>query len=367
MESMKLRQLFLLLLFMTVPFVIIYYVNLCNYFRVSELKVYKNESKVKHILFWTKAWDNEDFYLGLGSEPFKRCPINNCFTTSDKKFMPVEDFDAVLFHGAEYTLEKYGKPQKRKHNQVYVSTNRESPINTVDDDFKNFFNWTMTYRRDSDIIYSYGSFIKMSNTYRMPKADDVTQKSKKIAWFVSHCNVQSKRDDLAKEMQKYMEIDIFGSCGNLICPKELSEECYNKIDKEYKFYLSFENSFCKDYVTEKLYNILAKNIIPIVYGNNNYSEVAPPHSVIDVRNFKNVSSLMEYVKYLDENVDEYLKYFEWKKSFILNRQSPVCELCKKLNEPINQKVYSDLKLWWHGDKNNKICEQLPEIVRFLKN
>lgn len=65
-------------------------------------------------------------------------------------------------------------------------------------------------------------------------------------------------------MEKYIVIDIYDKCGTLTCPKSKIGDCLKNIEKHYKFYLSFETSLCQDYVIEKLYNILAMNIIPIV-------------------------------------------------------------------------------------------------------
>ena len=68
-------------------------------------------------------------------------------------------------------------------------------------------------------------------------------------------------------MQKYMPVNVFGSCGKK-CPTQLKNgqeaDCKFIIASEYKFYLAFENSLCKDYVTEKLFRILKYNIIPVV-------------------------------------------------------------------------------------------------------
>ena len=41
--------------------------------------------------------------------------------------------------------------------------------------------------------------------------------------------------------------------------------------KSYKFYLAFENSWCNDYVTEKLWRTLKTDTVPIVLGGANYS------------------------------------------------------------------------------------------------
>ena len=53
------------------------------------------------------------------------------------------------------------------------------------------------------------------------------------------------------------------------------------LESNYKFYISFENSLCSDYVTEKFFNILKYNIIPITLNGVNMSEISPPNSYID--------------------------------------------------------------------------------------
>ena len=53
------------------------------------------------------------------------------------------------------------------------------------------------------------------------------------------------------------------------------------VAEKYKFYLSFENSFCTDYITEKLWKVLNYDIVPIVMGGGNYTKYAPAKSYIN--------------------------------------------------------------------------------------
>lgn len=87
----------------------------------------------------------------------------------------------------------------------------------------------------------------------------------KVAWFVSNCSARNNRLAYAKELSKYIQVDIYGACGNFKCSRNQAKQCFDMLDKEYKFYLAFENSNCRDYITEKLYsNALTRNILPIV-------------------------------------------------------------------------------------------------------
>lgn len=94
------------------------------------------------------------------------------------------------------------------------------------------------------------------------------------------------------------------------------------LDNTYKFYLAFENSFCQDYVTEKLFDILQRRIIPIVMGSANYSAIAPPHSYIDAVKYS-PRELAAYLKLLASNEQLYNEYFWWKPHFKIERRYPV--------------------------------------------
>jgi glycoprotein 3-alpha-L-fucosyltransferase len=65
---------------------------------------------------------------------------------------------------------------------------------------------------------------------------------------VSNCNAVNDRLQFIKELQKYIPISIYGNCGELKCKNNCRE-----IIKQYKFYFAFENSNCRDYITEKFW------------------------------------------------------------------------------------------------------------------
>ena len=44
------------------------------------------------------------------------------------------------------------------------------------------------------------------------------------------------------------------------------DNCTAALARHYKFYLSFENSLCDEYVTEKFWMRLQQPIVPIVMG-----------------------------------------------------------------------------------------------------
>lgn len=97
------------------------------------------------------------------------------------------------------------------------------------------------------------NFIRFFLFFLFCIVDDTLNKNKEVAWLVSNCQAKSGRLDYVKELSKYIGVDIYGLCGNdRTCPR--SRDCFKDvIEPQYYFYLSFENSLCQDYVTEKLY------------------------------------------------------------------------------------------------------------------
>jgi alpha-1,3-fucosyltransferase len=134
-------------------------------------------------------------------------------------------------------------------------------------------------------------------------------------WPVSNCNADSKRQDYIKELRKYMSVDIYGKCGSHTCSRSNSNDCMRQWEKNYKFYIAFENNICEDYITEKLFSTLRYEMIPVVLGGGNYNRDAPPQSVINARDFNSPKALAEFLIRLAEDEQRYHSYFNWKSQF----------------------------------------------------
>ncbi|XP_033341191.2 alpha-(1,3)-fucosyltransferase C isoform X2 [Megalopta genalis] len=323
----------------------------------------------KKILYWNTMFGNDTFYLG---NSFRNCPVSDCYATHDRNYANLTDFDAVLFHGNE--LRAADLPASRSPRQWYVFVNLESPANRplLGYYYEDYFNLTMTYRLDSDVVWTYGvvketatgrivaplpnttwtDFYNRTGDWNSTKTPSslwkrIEGKTKPIVWFVSNCQAKSGREKYIAELANHVGVDIYGKCGDYACPRD--SDCFGVVaEPNYFFYLSFENSLCEDYVTEKLYNPLSYDLVPIVYGGANYSVFAPPGSYIDALDFDSPKELAKYLKALMKNRREYAKYFEWKKHYRVDRSSrrAACNLCEFLHEQLEPRSYKFLSQWY---------------------
>ena len=262
----------------------------------------------------------------------------------------------------------------KRPGQKWVFFAVESPFYHNDNLFnlpawRGQFDYTMTYRRNSDLLHSYGCVmeknLKNKKCYvrdfssqtplRIEEGDDVLlrqqfkKKTKTAAWVVSHCETQSKREEYVKRMSKVYPVDIYGKCGDLTC--EDREGCLTTVQADYKFYIAFENSICQDYYTEKVINVLLKGgIIPVVRGRANYKEIFPPLSVIDAADFSSPEELGNFLKELSVNETGYIQYFAWRQHYqALGPDLPLCQLCDKLSTPRQEmRTYHNIYNWWRN-------------------
>ncbi|KAL1463914.1 hypothetical protein MTO96_027124 [Rhipicephalus appendiculatus] len=268
----------------------------------------------------------------------------------------VEYSDVVLFHVRNINIRNF--PPKRLSWQKWIFYTMESPSNTVFRDFdlvNDTFNWTMTYREDSDVYVPYGRIVPRNGTSAAAKMRDMRaiwkSKSKTAVWMVSNCKTQSKREMFVRELRRHMDVDVYGSCGNLKCPLSRGDSCYVDFERTYFFALAFENSICKDYVTEKFFTALEHDIVPVVFGGANYSQIAPRRSYIDALSFGSPKHLAEYLVRLSKNYTEYATYFTWKDSHEISQwDAGLCELCTALHNRVERQrtfsSYGDIRNWW---------------------
>ena len=123
------------------------------------------------------------------------------------------------------------------------------------------------------------------------------------------------------------------------------------LERDYKFYLSFENSICRDYVTEKFFKIIERRIVPVVYGGADYERIAPAGSYIDARRYQ-PAQLADYLRRLDANETLYEEFFRWKKDYAVEAgvtsmaRRGFCHLCSRLHHDQTAKNYVDLASHW---------------------
>ncbi|XP_047471251.1 alpha-(1,3)-fucosyltransferase C-like [Penaeus chinensis] len=323
---------------------------------------------LKKILFWNDAYGNRHYGFGYGREPFIRagCRINTCTTTANRAKYPLTKLDAVIWH---FRSNDKSLPAERSPHTRYIFWMMESASYLFGDlnRYNNVFNWTFTYRLDSDIPNPYGRVYRLRQPHPPSDYNYAGNKTKLVAWVVSNCKTQSGREQVVQALKKWIKVDVYGRCGPLKCPR--STECTEMLNATYKFYLSFENSLCQDYATEKFFGTLKLNVIPVVYGLGNYSIQAPPHSYIDALSFPSVKKLAEYLLYLDSNDTAYNEYFRWKAyhHFPMNFAKfsrPFCEICERLHTDNKKSVYN-LRHWF-VTKSHCLSGSSPSIKAFVR-
>lgn len=312
---------------------------------------YTEATPIKRILVynglatWSPATAGQTVFLN------SKCPVNRCALTANRD--EAKDADAILYKD-QFLL----PPVARPANQIWILYFLECPYHTGHMKYQEVFNWTATYRRDSDIVAPYERW-----TYYNPRVRQIPQernyaanKTRKVAWFVSNCGARNERLAYARELQKYIQVDIYGSCGPLKCSRSNTKHCFELLNQEYKFYLAFENSNCKDYITEKFYvNGLGQNILPIVMGAKpeDYERSAPYRSYIHVDEFESPRELAGYLHRLDKNDELYNSYFRWKGTGEFINTYFWCRLCAMLHAPVTTPhYYEDVNEWWRG---NGVC------------
>ena len=336
---------------------------------------------VKTILVWNAPERAEivAFVRSPQEDPFSTCPVTECRIdlASRAVQLPLESYDAIVinFNDQFKLTEDFPRSYPRPARQRLIFFTQEPPPALKEYNFTqyaNFFNWTMTYRMDSDIQLSYGRFRPRTELTTpsvkgrgrrtaVPAATTVPQmssnKTKLVAWMATQCETDGRRENYIKQLKRYIDVDVYGLCGNLKCarhPVHVSHpRCYDMLESTYKFYLSFENSICRDYVTEKFFNIAQRRIVPVVYGGADYASMAPVGSFIDTRLY-DPYQLAAYLKRLDANDTLYQEFFGWKNDYDVDAgvvsmaKRGFCDLCRRLHYDETFKSYGDLaSLWKH--------------------
>uniref|UniRef100_A0A8C9A9N0 Fucosyltransferase n=1 Tax=Prolemur simus TaxID=1328070 RepID=A0A8C9A9N0_PROSS len=224
----------------------------------------------------------------------------------------------------------------RPPGQRWVWMNFESPSHSpgLHSLAGDLFNWTLSYRADSDVFVPYGYLYTRSHPGDQPLGlvPPLARKRGLVAWVVSHWDERQARVRYYHQLSRHISVDVFGRGGP---GQPVPDSGLLHTVARYKFYLAFENSQHLDYITEKLWrNSLLAGAVPVVLGPDraNYERFVPRSAFIHVDDFPSAASLAAYLLFLDRNPAVYRRYFSWRRSYAVHITSfwdePWCRACQ---------------------------------------
>ena len=302
------------------------------------------------------------------------CVANNCDVNIRTRLTHSKlHADAVVYQGNRIPS---WRPTRASKRQIFIFADTEPPayvhfqtaVNVIES-MPKFYDWTFTYKHDSDVWVPYGYILprntskyiyleslQMGKTTRQLNLTMETleknytqifaSKSNHALWLSSHCETQSQRETYIRRMKLKMNVDIFGKCGG-----SRKFQINDTFDNSYKFYLAFENSFCEDYISEKLFNWFSKDIIVVVRGGADYSKFVPDGTYINSADFPSPEALADFLNKLGSDRERYIGYLKRKDQYqVISEQESVqnafCTLCWKLNYQKDSSNAKHLSTWW---------------------
>ena len=265
-------------------------------------------------------------------------------------------------------MSMYDMPAVRLPHQLYLYYVYEAPplLRMPLGELNTAFNLTITYRRDSDIVAPYQLLVRHNGTAESTSTTTTTIRPSPatsaapggdpgVAWVVSHCQTDGRREDYVSELRRYIAVDEYGSCSGRPCPVAGSR-CYEYMAAHSRvFYLSFENSLCRDYITEKFFNALRAGLIPVARGATRaeYEAVAPPNSFLHVDDFSGPRELADHLRWLAANATALSELREWRHHYRFAPDDRWCRLCELMSRELQpgSVVLPDLRKWWYEGAN----------------
>eukprot|EP01080_Neovahlkampfia_damariscottae_P000828 gene828-9078_t len=237
-----------------------------------------------------------------GSKHLKSCDIN-CFYSTNFNNKTKISTDGFLTH---FTNEKQKKTCQHQKNIIFSSTE-----------------WHEFDKFDIEV----SKFSQKSNIYLSNFNHDLTEPyiektRESIALsYISNCNfnVNTDRLKILKELRSHgVSIDEFGRCSKTDDePIELSDlnRKNRRIEnmRRYKFYLAFENTFEKGFISERYWEALNSGTIPVYLGPSDIKNYEPSvGSILYLNDFNSTKDLANEMLRISSDNDLYEKMLDWK-------------------------------------------------------
>lgn len=249
------------------------------------------------------------------------------FNKTDNYFYNLisEDYDIEISDNPDYLIYSLFGNNHRNYSciKIFFSGENIGP-NFRDCNYSMCFDYLEDERHYRLPLYVlYDGYYDLVNK----KVDESLFERKFCNFIVSNGN-NNIRNEFFKKLSKYKKVDSGGRFLN-----NIGKAVDNKLEfqREYKFSIAFENNAYRNtrlgYTTEKIMEPMRVNSIPIYWGNDWVDRDFNKKSFVNYYDFKNEDEMIEYIIYLDNNKDEYMKILN--KPWFVNNEIP--ETNKKEN------------------------------------
>ncbi len=262
--------------------------------------------------------------------------------------------------------DNFTKVDKLKPRVFYSPENQARP--------NHLFKYTLTYHKDSDTNF------RLNNFFYYPFFREVTdnnlskkylslrdkEKSKHIN-FIYRNSKGEMRNSFFKFLAEFYPIDSYGKhFNNMGVLPTVNNDMYSGIMQKfdlisnYKYTIAFENSFGVDYISEKIWQPLAVNSIPIYWGSPAVFDFFNKKKIIYLANKNDFKKTINKIRNIDQSSDLYQKYLNepiFKNEAIKFRYSYL-NLAKRLVNYLSRIAQDDPGI------NNKLIKHLAYLLEF---
>ena len=231
----------------------------------------------------------------------------------------IEEFDVEISNNPDYLFfSVFGNQhQNYKCKKIfYTGENVAPPLGYCDYSFSfDYLDDARNYRLPHYLLYDgYYELVR-------PKILDESFAKRKFCNFVASNGNCRERNDFVIELSKYKKVDCGGrwmnNIGYIVSDKR-------KFQSEYKFSIAFENNAYRPgydwYITEKPFESMCSNSLPIYKGGKKINEDFNTKSFINIHDFSSQENAIEYIIELDNNNDKYIDVLN--QPWFINNQIP---------------------------------------------
>lgn len=308
--------------------------------------------KIKLECWWTSSSSfverfNRQFVFSHDYEKYEFVETNPDYTIVFGR----TDWDKIetpkdrTFYFSQEPLWSPNQPKDNIHNycsKIFISDKRDYPDR--DEYIETFLpmlysgrgEWDHREEWDWSTKIKDRNFVKSKKVSMIVRKDYCSYYNHLVNPITSEINYQF-RTDLGIKLSENESIDIFGSSWETN-GKNIKGEAWNKhigLD-EYMFSIGCENSVQKNYVSEKFWDIVLTESIPIYHGCSNILDYVSPDCFI----YLNGSDITQINNSLDEILENYNDIYHQKKNNLLELkkeffQSDRFNLWEKIKKEVN--------------------------------